>query len=462
MIKRITALLSLCLITASCGDFDARWGLDPIDTMKTPVDPALSCPVAIPADTQRSLRASCKFGAGAHASQTLGIPASVGNAIPIRHVVIVMKENRSFDHLLGKLHDLGQPDTEAVPSTYFNPDQKGAAVYPFHATTTCYGPDPLHQSTSMVACMDNGAMDGFVKNAAVGAMGPGGTTTDGHFVMSYYTDAELPFNYWLAKTFALSDRHFAPMQSGTFGVRNFMMFGTNAGVVDTGISYPPPDTMSIFRALMNAGYTWGAYSDSEPFSGALGWSNSMPGVHTFKNFLDALDAGTLPNVSFVDAVESVSDDHPSDGTTASDLQVGEAWTKQIYDHAVKSPQWPRMAIIWTYDEAGGFADHVAPLPANACAATPSDSPFTALGPRIPLVAISPWARPHYVSHVQHDHTAITRFIETLFDLPALTGRDANSDALFDLFDFSSCAPKLMTPPPAPDVGTGGCVNPPAN
>jgi phospholipase C len=118
-----------------------------------------------------------------------------------------------------------------------------------------------------------------------------------------------------------------------------------------------------------------------------------------------------------------------------------------------------MAIIWTYDEAGGFADHRAPSPTNGCAATPSDSPFTALGPRIPLVAISPWAKPHYVSHVQHDHTAITRFIETLFDLPALTGRDANSDALLDLFDFSSCAPKLLTPPPAPDVGTGGCPNP---
>jgi phospholipase C len=80
-----------------------------------------------------------------------------------------------------------------------------------------------------------------------------------------------------------------------------------------------------------------------------------------------------------------------------------------------------------------------------------------MGPRIPLVALSPWAKRAYVSHVVHDHTAITRFIETLFDLPALTARDANSDALFDLFDFS-CG-RDLTVPVSPSPGTGGCPNP---
>jgi len=136
----------------------------------------------------------------------------------------------------------------------------------------------------------------------------------------------------------------------------------------------------------------------------------------------------------------------------ADLQRGETWLKSVYDHALKSPQWQRLAIVWTYDEAGGFADHVAPP--TACLPLPSKSPFTQLGPRIPFVVISPWAKRNYVSHVVHDHTAITRFIEALFDLPALTERDANSDALLDLFDFS-CGRDLSVPP-APSPGTGGC------
>jgi hypothetical protein len=114
-------------------------------------------------------------------------------------------------------------------------------------------------------------------------------------------------------------------------------------------------------------------------------------------------------------------------------------------------------MIWTYDEAGGFADHVPP-PMNACIArpgNPDDTPFFELGIRVPLAVISPWARAHYVSDVVEDHTAITRFIETVFDLPALTARDANSPALLDLFDFG-CSPTLLHPPEAPLAGTEGC------
>ena len=122
-----------------------------------------------------------------------------------------------------------------------------------------------------------------------------------------------------------------------------------------------------------------------------------------------------------------------------------------------SPLWPKTAMIWTYDEAGGFADHVPP-PNEACVARPGnsiDAPFVELGVRVPLVVISPYARPHYVSHVTQDHTAITRFIETVFGLPALTSRDANIDALLDMFDFG-CPPALLDPPASPAAGMGGC------
>lgn len=438
----LVALLSAAQV--GCDPQKADWGFDAIRTLATPADdPSLGCGVHVPADALEERRAACAFGPGALPAATLGVDPTVAAAIPIRHVIIMMKENRSFDHLLGKLHDQGQPGVEAIPPSFVNPDLSGVPVPPFHQTNTCLAQDPGHQSKEMVACADGGKMDGFVRNAATS------TNTDGHWAMGEYEQADLPFYYWLASTFAISDRHFAPMASGTFGSRNFLTFGTNAAVVDTGIVFPPPTTPSLMQLLINAKVTWGAYTDGAPLSGALDWAAGDPGVHTMAELYDALDKGTLPNVVFVDGKEYIEDDHPD-----ADIQTGEAWSKKIYDHAVKSPQWPRMAIIWTFDESGAFADHV--VPPTACRATP-DSPFTELGPRIPLVAISPWAKRNFASHVVHDHTAITRFIEVLFNLPALTSRDANADALLDLFDFS-CGRDLSVPA-APEAGTGSCKDP---
>ena len=124
-----------------------------------------TCPVILPPDTQANARAACTFGAGAKVADTLGIPSDIAKQIPIKNIVILMKENRSFDHLLGQIHDL-QPGVEAVPASFANPDANGTLVTPFHATTTCIPFDPNHQWDAMHACVNNGAMDGFVKNAA--------------------------------------------------------------------------------------------------------------------------------------------------------------------------------------------------------------------------------------------------------------------------------------------------------
>ena len=169
--------------------------------------------------------------------------------------------------------------------------------------------------------------------------------------------------------------------------------------------------------------------------------------HTVNEFKAALTSGNLPEVAFVDSLENINDEHP-----AADVQVGEAWTRTIYEAVLKSAIWPTTALIWTYDEGGGFVDHVPPP--KTCAPSPAEVAFTELGVRVPMVVISPYARRHYVSHVVHEHTSITRFIETVFDLPALTARDANSDALLDMFDFA-CPPN-PTVPDAPAAGTKGC------
>src|SRR5262249_27846009 len=154
-------------------------------------------------------------------------------------------------------------------------------------------------------------------------------------------------------------------------------------------------------------------------------------------------AGSLPSVVFVDGTENVADEHPN-----ADVQVGEAWTKKIYDAALASPLWSSTVLLLTYDEAGGFFDHVPPP--EACLARPEDSMFHELGPRVPLIAIAPWARRPSASPTEKQPPSITRFIETVFKLPALTARDANSDALLDLFAFA-CTPTAI--PDAPAAGT---------
>ena len=400
-----------------------------------------------PHDPFLARRMGCTFGAGAKVTDTLPITEKARAAIPIKHVVVMMKENRSFDHLLGNLHGSGQLDTEAIPSAFTNNDKDGLPVAPFPLDTTCVNHDPGHQWNEMHRQVNGGAMDGFVLN---GADSTGG---DGHFVMGNYGPTDLPFYYWLANTFALNDRHFPSVRSGTWPNRSFLMLGTADGIVCTFCGRnPKPTTPSIFDSLDQAGVTWGAYSDSDPFDGTLGWNQSHRGVFSFAAFEKALEDGTLPAVAFVDGIGWVEDEHPT-----ADLQVGESWTHLVYEAAVASPLWSSMALVWTYDEAGGFADHVPP-PNMACIARPNnpdDIGFYELGVRVPLVVISPYARPHFVSHDVHDHTAITRFIETVFDLPALTARDANSTALLDMFDFDN-PPALLSPPAAPRAGTDGC------
>lgn len=394
-------------------------------------------------------RAECTYNAGSRATESLGISAATRKQIPIDHVIVMMKENRSFDHLFGMLGK-GQPNSEPIPSDFSNLDADGNVVKPFHLGSTCEPIDPGHQWDEMHAQVNGGKMDGFVTSAAAtGTPGP----TDGHFAMGYYEESDLPFYYFLAKTYALADRDYPSVRSGTWSNRDYLYCGTSDGVKNTltdGI--PSASVQTIFDIMDAQGVKWGVYADNAPLSFALEWGLDHRGVHPVQDLIDGLGSGDLPSVVFVDGLLNKEDDHPP-----ADLQAGEAWVKKIYDAAVGSSLWNKTALLFTFDEGGGFFDHVPP-PDDACVARPSndkDKEFFELGVRVPLVAISPWARRHTVSHVRHEHTSITRFIELLFDLPAMTKRDANSDALLDLFDFDQDVSKPLPAPPEP--GSGGCV-----
>jgi phospholipase C len=438
--KRLVLAL---LLSSGCGQDGPVGGGTTGDDGGMPGQP--QCPSAPAADPLASARAACMFESGALAADTLGLDEATRAQLPIKHVVVIMKENRAFDHLFGALKAL-QPDAETFPDGFTNPDQTGAAVAPFHLDTTCVGNDPDHQWDAMHLQVDGGKMDGFVKSAAMS------TGSDGKFALGYYDQNDLPFYYFLASTFAIADHHFPSVRSGTFPNRDYLLLGTSDKVTATQFSvWPDPSLPTIFDRLDAAGVSWGVYADDHPLEETLNNpAKSWEKLHPWKPvqaLLDAIADGSLPSVVFVDGTENVQDEHPT-----ADVQLGEAWTRKIYDELTASPLWNSTAILLTYDEAGGFFDHVPP-PEQACLARPQDSMFHELGTRVPLIAISAWARRHYVSHTVHDHTAITRFIEALFALPALTARDANSDGLLDLFDFA-CAPQGV--PDAPAAGTKGC------
>ena len=202
------------LIAAGCGPRRADWGLDAIRTMQTPPDPPARLRASTsPPTPRRGARATCAFAAGAHASTTLGIDAadaSRGHPHPPRH-----HRDEGEPELRPPPRQPPRPRPArrgAGPADLHEPGPARATRSPRSTRPRPASPlDPDHQSASVLACIDGGTMDGFVRNAAQHhrhrrALRDGATTTH----------ADLPFYYWLASTFALGDRHFAPMASGTF------------------------------------------------------------------------------------------------------------------------------------------------------------------------------------------------------------------------------------------------------
>lgn len=433
----------------SSGD-DAAAETDPADTTSegdastdAPADEGVEgeigpkCPTPPIPDPLADERAACKFGKGAKVATTLGITPEQRAAIPIKHLIVVMNENRSFDHYFGKLASEGQPEAEGWPSTYSNKDRNGVAVKPYHASTTCISPDPPHGWTAMHNKWNAGKMDGFVTASD-------STTSNGHYAMTYYTKTDLPFYNFLATKFAISDRYFASVIGPTWPNRDYFYAATSDGVTNTferKINVP-----TIFDAMTTAKVKWGIFGDGSTRADCINLNEDDPHYKTMSGFYAALADGTLPQVSVVGPT-GAQDEHPT-----RDIQGGEAFSRRIYEAVRKSPLWPKIALIYTYDEGGGFFDHVPPP--KACIPSASEPEFNRMGFRVPLMVVSPYARPHFVSHKTHEHTSITRLIELLHDLPALTARDANSNALLDLFDFN--CPAMLEPPPAPASGKGGC------
>jgi phospholipase C len=362
-------------------------------------------------------RAACAFEAGAKVSASLDDPTAARAAIT--HVIIMTHENRSFDHMYGTL-DAG---TEGFPSTYTNPTDAGTTAAPTHLATACPA-DISHTSASITAEWDNGKMDGF-------------WLTDGPEALGYYLPDDHKFYSWLVETFATSDRYFCSTMGDTGHNRRFL-YGASA----------TQTSVTVFSELEAAKVDWGNYYPGTlPIYNTYTFPTNDPHLHPWSDFLPALDTGAIPPVVYLD---TPSDEHPP-----GSMHDGESVVYQVLSHAFKSPLWPHLAIVFNYDEGGGFFDHVNPPPACVPSSASADAIYNREGFRVPLVVISPYARKSYVSHVDHSHTSTLRLVELLFDLPAITARDANSDALLDMFDFA--CPDFTTPPTLPAAPPTGCT-----
>ena len=439
--KRL-ALLGIASILAACHATDHPAGAS--DATQAG-DAAADTADAPPVDDDSPFamqRAACAFTAGSLAKDTFG-PSRSAQQIPIDVFVLVVHENRSFDHYLSQLPAAGQPDVDVAPDDATIPGPNGTTVTRFHQTSLCAS-DAGHSWNAMHHDWDGGLNDGFAITNA--------TTSDptGMHTIGYYDAADLPFYYAAASTFAVSDRYFSPTLTSTGPNRLYLYAATSNGSITNNGSAGIPVAKTIFGLMQAAGVTWKVYSvGSYSFEGSIFSSLPTSYPQSFGSMADfAADAaaGRLPNVVFL---YPGSDEHPP-----ADVQSGEHDSASIYATLAASPQWGRLAVFFTYDEAGGFYDHVPPPPACAPddvppALTSTDRPgdFQRYGFRVPLIVASPWVKPHHVSHAVDDHTSILRLLELRFGMPALTARDANANGLLDLFDFTH--PSFPTAPALP-------------
>ena len=170
------------------------------------------------------------------------------------------------------------------------------------------------------------------------------------------------------------------------------------------------------------------------------------------HFLADAAAGTLPAVSIVDP-----DFHKNSEENPQDIRYGEAFSALIINAVMHGEGWPGTLLIWVYDEHGGYYDHMpppeAPVPDDRAPEGDSRWRYDRYGFRVPAVIVSPYARPAYVSHRVHDHTSILKLIETKWNLPPLTRRDAMADDLLDSVDLSR-PPAFLSPPSLPPPASG--------
>ncbi|MEA2630799.1 MAG: hypothetical protein QOE66_1018 [Chloroflexota bacterium] len=366
--------------------------------------------------------------AGASLASTL-VSAAARPRATLGNIVVCMQENRSFDHYYGTAPWVG---SYGIPAGYAQPDGTGGTVVPTHFLTPST-PDIDHSWTGMHSEWNVGRMDGFY-------------TTNGQFAMGYYTAADLPFYYDLFDRSTLCVNYFSSVMGMTYPNRFYHAAGTSAGITTNNIyGYGVLDYPMILDLLEAAGVSWAVYDlgqDSVPaglsdnvFVFFKRFANDPRAMRTLEDYLGDAQAGRLPQVSFIIPSFTLGqDEHPP-----APIQNGMQLQETLIGALMGSPQWPRSAYILTYDEAGGFFDHVAPQQLDAFG----------LGFRGPTWVVSPFAKPRHLEPKLYEHGSILKLIETVFGLPTLASVNHRFDRATPGGSNYEAARGAASGPPAP-------------
>lgn len=359
--------------------------------------------------------------------------------IPIEHIIVMMQENHSFNNVLGKLSspEFYGDDIDGIKEEHFNRDSKGSEIKPFHLVNLCTK-DMGHSWDAMHTTWNEGQNDLFIVANET-------AKKSGARVMGYYDQNDYPLMYFLADKFSVADRYFSSVLGPTHPNRLYMYSATSAGKINN--SFPNIlaggyKHKTIFEALNEAHVSWSYYHAdySNVFLFSKMVSKNLKHFKRLSKFDNDAKAGNLAQVVFVENSTILGEEHPP-----SNFQFNQRVIRKNLQALIDGPLWGSSAVFISYDESGGSWDHVAPP--KACAPDgilpikgkkdKIDGQFDRLGFRVPAIVISPWAKKHFVSHVNYDHTSILKFIEVKFNIPALTNRDANADPMMDMFDFKT-------------------------
>ena len=343
------------------------------------------------------------------AKAVLDDPA-LSNLNKINHIIVLMLENRSFDHMLGYQKLRGRPVDGLSPDMYNS--YKGKNFVVSHLSDTQFELDPCHSSQCVGRQMRN-HNGGFIVDFARAY--PDAAKPEE--VLGYYDETDLPVYDFLTREFCVCDRWYSPAPAPTWPNRLYALTGSAGGDTD---NRPVPlyNRRSFVRHLDAAHISWRWYSHDISTLRLVDGKYRIgydANFFYFDNrtifepvcFIDHARSGDLASVSWIDpnfvdfgtSKSYANDDHPP-----ADVKAGQALALKLYNALIASPAWEQTLLVITYDEHGGFYDHVTPESA------PGDPNFRTYGCRVPTLIVSPWVARGAISSQRFDHTSIIKTI----------------------------------------------------